>query len=204
MHGEIISKELGDIVSENVGCIVFDLGCRFPYANQKILKFSIGIKTNNGISDVIDTKLNHRYPNHDYVTLSKKYGRKLSQIGYPLPIDLGTQSIALYIRLGTAAQYDTHIYPIQLSLTEEKPVCALSLHVDFNSSVFKFYSLERSGNGWNRTMWTNDVNVETISGNDRVFTYTDSSSVMVENGYVIYPNVLITPIPQTIRDLAII
>ena len=75
MHDELIVKELGDEVTYNhKGCIVFDCIVYLPFENisDSIFQFSFGI---DGYP-FMDCKLNHRYTNKEYYTISRKYGRR--------------------------------------------------------------------------------------------------------------------------------
>ena len=98
MHDELIVKELGDEVTYNhKGCIVFDSIVYLPFENicDSNFQFSFGI---DGYP-FMDCKLNHRYPNKEYYTISRKYGRRLSKIGYPYFLDLqdGKQKLLISI-----------------------------------------------------------------------------------------------------------
>ena len=67
MHGEEVVNELSEEISKGKGCIVFDFACYFPYADQDILIFKFKL----GEEELEPYKYNHRYPNRDYVTISK-------------------------------------------------------------------------------------------------------------------------------------
>lgn len=87
MHDELIVKELADEVTYNhKACIVFDSIVYFPFENIRGSNFQFGV----GIDGYpfMDCELNHRYPNKEYYTISRKYGRRLSKIGYPYFLDL--------------------------------------------------------------------------------------------------------------------
>lgn len=86
-HGQIIVNELEhEIVDNKKGCIVIDAGVFFPYMDdpENPLVFSLDI----GMNPLEDVKLNHRYPNRGYYTITRKYGRRVSKIGYPYFVDL--------------------------------------------------------------------------------------------------------------------
>ena len=87
MHGEEVINELGEEISKGKGCIVFDFACYFPYADQDFLIFKFKL----GEEELEPYKYNHRYPNKDYVTISKKMGRRVSRIGYPVFVDLNEE-----------------------------------------------------------------------------------------------------------------
>lgn len=85
MHGEEVINELGEEISKGKGCIVFD----FPYADQDFLIFKFKL----GEEELEPYKYNHRYPNKDYVTISKKMGRRVSRIGYPVFVNYPSHAV---------------------------------------------------------------------------------------------------------------
>ena len=140
---------------EDCGIFNLDISCYFPYADQdqEDLVLGVGLYTashsywdfdfatalkspefvefcKNQIYD--DTVLNHRYPNHEYVTLSKKLGNKRCKAGYPIcaPIeDLNSYNFIL-IKLGYKDEEIFAFFPLILSLSKEKPVGQLSLIIE--------------------------------------------------------------------------
>ncbi|MBO5237888.1 MAG: hypothetical protein J6B50_03840 [Lachnospiraceae bacterium] len=199
MHGEIVELELKDEVSKGKGCIVFDLSCYFPYANQEDLYFDFQV----GEEQLTDIKLNHRYPNHGYVTISKKVGRKLSKLGYPYFVELNTQQdILLTIKIGLKDDYITIVFPIHVTLTQDKPVCALSMKLSFDKMNFVFHSYwkDESGIGWHGTAWTN--NVASISKLKERYVVELDTPTRLDKSVVIYHTVL-EPVPQKLKDLLV-
>jgi hypothetical protein len=139
-------------LAEDEGCIIFDFGCYFPYSNPDILTFDFSL----GMEKFDDYKINHRYPNKYYQTISKKYGRKVSKIGYPYIIKLNEQSnILLCLNVGIKSQYVTLIFPLVTRLTKDAPICSLSLHYNFDKNEFCFMSQENTNNGIIRHSWRN-------------------------------------------------
>ena len=102
MHGEEVINELGEEISKGKGCIVFDFACYFPYADQDFLIFKFKL----GEEELEPYKYNHRYPNKDYVTISKKMGRRVSRIGYPVFVDLNEE----YFFILEIAMFIVHFY----------------------------------------------------------------------------------------------
>lgn len=199
MHGEIVELELKDEVSKGKGCIVFDLGCYFPYVNQEDLYFDFQV----GEEQLTDIKLNHRYPNHGYVTISKKVGRKLSKLGYPYFVELNAQQdILLTIKIGLKDDYITIVFPVHVTLTQDKPVCMLSMRLLYDDMDFTFHSYwkSESGIGWNRTVWTN--NVASISKLKERYVVELDTPTRLDKSVVIYHTVL-EPIPQSLHELLI-
>ncbi len=133
--------------SENNGCLVIDYSCYFPYANQEDVK--LGLKING--EGVGDCKLNHRYPNKDYVTLSKTYGKKVCSHGYPIIIPFNQKgkkidiTIAMTIGKGKTTEIE---FPVVMWPTEEKPHSLLRIVWSINEEEKNggsFY-MESSGN----------------------------------------------------------
>lgn len=117
MHGEEVINELGEEISKGKGCIVFDFACYFPYADQDFLIFKFKL----GEEELEPYKYNHRYPNKDYVTISKKMGRRVSRIGYPVFVDLNEEYFfILEIEVGIKDYKTVKLdFPVIVKLTEE-------------------------------------------------------------------------------------
>lgn len=125
-----ISKEsalelTSGFTDEKKGCVIFDFGCYFPYSNQQDLCFEFSL----GMEKISDIKLNHRYPNKDYVTISRKNGRKISKLGYPYFTKLGEFLAILSVTVGVNNNKGTMLFPIKTLLTEEKSICLLQMHL---------------------------------------------------------------------------
>jgi len=181
MDREIVKNEIQ--LLDNECCIVFDFGCYFPYSNFGVLTFAFSL----GIKEFDDYKINHRYPNKKYQTISKKYGRKVSKIGYPYIMKLYEQSpMLLCLKVGINKQYITMIFPLQTNLTKEKPICELSLRYNFDKSEFDFMS--------RRNIWTNhEIKIERNGCNNVLL----STPQMVgdDSCTLIYENI-IEPCPE--------
>lgn len=191
-----IFNEIGEKISEGKGCIVFDFGCYFPYSNQDVLTFNFKI----GEEKLEQYKCNHRYPNKGYVTISKKMGRKVSKLGYPYFVDLDEEQIMLLeIEVGIRDNTLHLIFPINVKLTKDKPVCSLTWHFYFNNDKanFDFTSYYKcKDGGWKRTVWTN----REIDGKDVI--YMDIPTRIEDTFTALYHDV-ISPYPQTMKDLRI-
>lgn len=137
-YGEI-HEELQ--LAEDECCIIFDFGCYFPYANTKDLTFAFHL----GEEELAPYKLNHRYPNRNYQTISKKCGRRVSKLGYPHIMKLDEQGpMILSIDIGIQDEYMTLVFPIDTHMTKECPVCVLTLRYNFTNRQFYFISKERT------------------------------------------------------------
>lgn len=161
---ELIINEIGDSLKNgHTGCIVFDFGCYFPYADR--LKFDFHI----GMEELPDKKLNHRYPNKCYQTISKTYGRRVSKAGYPYYFDIQEGEEQLFL---LAVEYGVYpkgadecitnklLFPVKTNLTAEKPVCGLSLYFNFITKELRFGTCVKEENGlpfdgWTPRYWSN-------------------------------------------------
>lgn len=161
MHGESITKELIKEIDNGKGCIIFDIGCYYvPYLcvlDKVKLRLSI-----DGM-ELTDCKLNHRYPNKCYTTISKKTGRNVSKIGYPYfvePKDFKKQlKLQLDIELVRVTNDETKvintttiILPIQLNLDVDRPVSNLTIHYVVDRELMKMYSIH----DYQLDTWSND------------------------------------------------
>lgn len=189
MPEEIVINELGEEIKNGKGCIVLDFACYFPYANQDSLEFKFKL----GEEELEPYKHNHRFPNKGYVTISKKMGRRVSKLGYPVFVDLNERCfIVLGIEFGVRGKRTVKlIFPVNVKLTKDKPVCNLSLRFNFDELTFEFGSYREDGEGFHReTVWTND---ETYEYENAVIL---SPPTQVTLDTVMYKDEL-TPHPQT-------
>lgn len=109
---------------------MFDFGCYFPYRNAEVLTFKM---------------------------ISKRYGRKISKLGYPYLMKLDEQSpMILNIRICIKEKYMNLLFPICTNMTKEKPICGLSFRYIFDEGEFCFESLEKVNHGkWCPNLWEN-------------------------------------------------
>lgn len=192
-YKQMLIDEIGGEVPKGKGCIIFDLACLFPYKNQDILTFDFQL----GEQKLEPYKHNHRYPNHRYVTISKKIGRKVSKLGYLEYVNLNEEQImVLVIKVGIKDKVLKLCFPVKVMLTEDKPVCNLTLRYRFDKSEFVFMSYyEIRDGGWRSTMWTN--NAEDDSEECIVM----NNPVIDKDRYVAIYNEILTPHPQSINHL---
>lgn len=155
MFGEVFNNEIK--LKEDECCIVFDFGCYFPYEDADHLFFDFEFD-----GQIFNDKvINHRYPNKSYQTITKKYGRRLSKVGYPYIFKLDNQRLKmLHVKIGLQAeglkeQHITLNIPIETHMTKDKPACALTLHYFFDKDEFVFKSKERTEGAWHSHEWTN-------------------------------------------------
>lgn len=160
MHGELIVKELeNEVIYNHKACIVFDSIVYFPVENIRgsNFQFSVGI---DGYP-FADCRLNHRYPNKEYYTISRKYGRRLSKIGYPYFLDLqdGKQKLLVSIHYSFLDASINIKFPIEINLTEKNPVCGLGIRYmpQDTELILATYEKEDDG-GWMPRRWKGIMN----------------------------------------------
>lgn len=148
---EILKNEID--LKKDECCIVLDLGCYFPYSNSSVLTFDFAI----GMENLNDYKINNRYPNKGYRTISRTYGRKISKLGYPYIMNLNDQSsILLCLNVGIRDNYITLVFPIYTKMTKDKPICNLKLRYNLDKNDFYFISYEKAkGLGYYKHIWSN-------------------------------------------------
>lgn len=184
-------------LKENEGCIIFDLGCYFPYQNTEILTFEFLINS----KPISDVKMNHRYPNHNYQTLSRTYGRKVSKIGYPHFISLDQQEpLNLTIKIGIKDKVITLNFPIETKLTKEQPVCVLSLHYNFDEYKIRFESLQyqKEEHCYYQYIWTNDEELQKGRPYTTLFTIPIKSAT---DSHALYFTEVLTPFASELEHL---
>ena len=145
MHGDLLKNEIQ--LAKDECCVIFDFGCYFPYKNTEDLTFDFSL----GGKQLHDKKLNHRYPNTGYQTISRKYGRKVSKLGYPYVMKLDEQDIMLLkIKVGLCENTNTLIFPIQTYMTQDRPACVLSMNYIFDEMKVRFMSHDSKDGGWHQ------------------------------------------------------
>lgn len=180
MHdSDILLKELGGKLPEGKGCINFDFACLFPYDNQDVLTFEFGLGEEIG-----SQKHNHRYPNRNYVTISKKLRRKVSKIGFPFLVDLNDEQLMnLWIKIGIEGKAVKLIFPVKITLTKDEPVATLEGHFNFDKSRFTFTTYKPASDGrWQQIIWTNDTEYV----DDPRVTIMDKASTDKDNCIIVY------------------
>lgn len=188
-------------LAEDEGCIVFDFGCYFPYpGDQDRLNFSFSL----GMTEFKDYKVNRRYPNKGYKTITRKYGRRLSKIGYPYVMKLTDykedeeQIFLLCIQIGVDGEEPWQlIFPVQTELTKEKPVCKLDFRFRFDKGEFYFESSARINEQHFSRMWLNYEPEYLQERNMEIYYFTHPE---VEKPMLIYGEV-IEPLAAAVENL---
>lgn len=174
MHGKLILDDVKRVINlselEKPGLLMLDIGMYFPYANQDILHFSVGlvemadiaVDPHIGLNNkerFTDVVFNHRYPNGNYVTMSKKNGRRISKTGYFLNDNFdelnGKKWLMVDVGIGEAGDIHTAI-PVEINLNEENPVASITLRWNMkepNAPEFSMILHKFINGGWKRTQY---------------------------------------------------
>lgn len=200
MNGEELVRNFNNEIqlAEDECCIIFDFGCYFPYANPEILTFDFSL----GEEEFEDKKLNHRYPNKGYQTISKTFGRKVSKLGYPYVMKINEQvPMLLCLKVGIKENVLTVIIGVKTNMTKEKPICSLSLQYLFDEHKMRFISNEicKDG-GWLMHSWYNYEEERKCDG-DIILKAPRKAS---NGSYTLIYDDFIEPCPSTIEDLLIL
>lgn len=126
-------RKLGD------GILNFDLKVLFPYSNQDIVTIKFGVFDDSILNDeetedddrylFTDTTNNHRHPNKTLITVSKKDGRKVCKIGYPIckPIKELNRYKMMVLKVGIKEKTVTLCFPLDIKLTKNNPIGGLAM-----------------------------------------------------------------------------
>lgn len=160
-----IERVLGKTINKDDGIILVDLGFYFPYKNQKILKtdfeFSSDLKSVSNMPLLLrddNYVLNHRYPNHGYITASSKMGRKISKSGcfFVNKKELLNTMKYLTIRYGFHEDMLSCTFPISIAITKETPCACITVRVnleDPNKPNLVFITHMSCGAGWKQEFY---------------------------------------------------
>lgn len=190
---EILKNEIQ--LSEDECCIVFDFACYFPYSNSNELTFDFSL----GMEEFKDFKINNRYPNKYYQTISKKYDRKISKLGYPYVMKLNEQApMILTLKIGIKDKYVTLIFPIHTKMTKDKPICALKFNYIIDKHEFSFISYEkREDFDYNRHSWSSYKSDDKINTNEIIL---NVSKIIDDSNTIVYQDI-IEPYELSLQDL---
>lgn len=151
-----IEKEMKEFGDGANACVVFDFGIINPLDN---LDFSFSL----GMEDITDIKLNRRYPNKMYRTISRKYGRKLSKVGYPYMIKLKEKMNETWLLVVRVGEKDTDnylemIFPLEVHLSKEKPILNIQFLIDEKFNLYISSSRYLGNNTEEHLELTNEPN----------------------------------------------
>lgn len=202
-HGEPIINELeNEVVNNHKGCLVLNSMVYFPFKNTPECNFQFSVDVNHHHFD--DFKLNHRFPNKGYYTISKRYGRRLSKIGYPYFFDIknGPQKFLISIHVSVFEDKMNIVFPVEINVTEDNPVCGLEVRFMFQKGEFILQTYARHDDGgWESFRWYGYMNQDEIDELDNVKVM-GSPGLNVETKTLFFDTV-VKPVPQKLEDLLI-
>ncbi|MBQ7009139.1 MAG: hypothetical protein IJN05_07985 [Ruminococcus sp.] len=190
--------ELSEEIANGKGCLVLDLACFFPFTNELTFDFFIG-------EDLNDKKINHRYPNKKWYTISQKQGRKVSKLGYPYFFDLKDGedvAMSLNIKVGFRTEEDEpdtepkntihFTLPLSVNVTKDNPVCGLTFKffIEDEDCHFELYSHqpdETVEGCWTPHIWYSKV---TDTDYDKSSCTILSKPEKLENKVLLYKDVI--------------
>lgn len=190
MDLEQLEKEIQEFGNGANACIVFDFGI-INYLESLDFSFSLGME------NMKDIKLNRRYPNKTYRTISRKYGRKLSKVGYPYMLKIEEkidETILLAIRIGKkdTKNYLDMIFPLEIHLSKEKPVLEIKFLINENFDLWisssrysrKDYKIENVllTNKYNKNNCKNMLETSTKNG-EHTLIYSDVLGIIEKTNY---------------------
>lgn len=144
-------------------------------------------------------KINNSYPNKCYQTILKKYGSKVSKIGYSYVMKLNEQApMLLSLNIGIKNKCITLVFPIHTKMTKDKPICALKFHYMFDKHEFSFiYYEKREDCGYNRHSWSSYKSDDKINTNEIIL---NVSNIIDESHTIVYGEI-IEPCELSLQDL---
>jgi len=161
MHGNEIYDEISEQIEQGKGCIIFDFGL---FSQFRLTDATMIFKFRLGEEQLPDMKLNHRYSNKCYYTITRKYGRRLSKCGYPYFFDLDENEpflallcITFGYELNEKKETADMVFPLSVQLTKDRPACTLMMKLDFDEGKIEFISHIREKNDWIPHFWSNDA-----------------------------------------------
>lgn len=128
MDLELLEKEMKEFGDGANACVVFDFGI-MSYAENLDFSFSLEME------EITDIKLNRRYPNKTYRTITRKYGRKLSKVGCPYMLKIKepiNETWLLAVKVGEKEtdNYLEMMFPLEVNLSKEKPFLRIQFLID--------------------------------------------------------------------------
>lgn len=171
MYGKTMIEELKRFFNTDElkpSIVVLDVGVFFPYANQDVLKFDMGLNElplDAGRFD--DMKFNHRYPNRNYVTPSCINERKISRVGYSIMGEVaemtGEKYLCMDYGIGDSGKISI-VVPVIFNLTEDAPCATLQVRINLRDPNEPSFSMhvhiplnDGYGHGWKvMNYWSHD------------------------------------------------
>lgn len=139
---EIEMERLDIELKENEGILFLDLSTYIPNKNQNFLTLGASLsKEPCKEGEVLDMQglcvLNHRYPNHNYVCLTRKHGRKLCEFGCPVWMSVEDLNAFGYLNLEYVFKNRTvkMSVPIELGLSDQKNCATIVARFDVDRNT---------------------------------------------------------------------
>ncbi len=186
MDLELLKQEMKEFGNGADACVVFDFGI---INHAKNLAENLDFSFSLGMEEITDIKINRRYPNKNYCTITRKYGRKLSKVGYPYMINLDEMidaPILLVVKVGEkdTDNYLEMIFPLEVHLSKEKPFLRIQFLID------KEFGLKISSSRYSTTSYKVENIVLTNRPDEYVCDYILSTPSRSGEHTVIYGDVL--------------
>lgn len=146
-----VERSEGHVLAKGQGFILLDLSILYPlFWNDKGLSLEFILSDKESPIDLEQaftygssqhkTKLNHRYPNPRYTTLSKKIGNKVCKVGYPVVDNI--EKLNRYKYLHILAGDWVFTLHLGFTLTARMPYIALTWRLSINPEYeFQFMNV---------------------------------------------------------------
>ena len=148
---------INETLQDGKGVVDIDLSLHYPFFPHDIT-LGIGLLENNihiTLDDIEENKLdtylfndtviNHRFPNKDYFTLSRKVNKRVSASGYPVYAEIETINKYKYIliKVGEEQKAVYYEFPISYTLTKDNPIATASIMIFSDQQItWKYHTIE--------------------------------------------------------------
>lgn len=212
-------ERLGIEQNPGLGIFCLDFAAYFPYANQDVLDLDASLSTHpmksGKVLNIRDLgKLNHRYPNQGYATLSQKFGRKLCRCGCLIQRPHTELMEYKYLNLGYGFKGNLDSVqmsvPININTSDERPCATVEARFMLrnpNEPNLALTTYERQPNRcWDSLVYgISNTNFTATEERDRFIQLTPANSEeeVKESGFVVYRET-VSPISCRPEDVLII
>lgn len=229
MNRECISIEIQDKLDGNTGCIVFDCAVMNYEAFEVDFKIQMGMEVlpDQKINRRYPNKRYRTLVKKTGRKLSKigyPYFFNLSEnpsgmwafsikidlsavIGEMIPDDIYDDDAVIdenceFVVTEEIKRSIQIIFPLQINVTKEKPVCGLSLHCIPGDGTIILYSHNRDEKGWTRRLWCNK-DEKTYRNRCNEFVLLHGFLPFDEEGNILIFDDVIEPFPSTLENLLV-
>jgi len=205
-------ERLGIEQDTGSGIFCLDFSAYFPYENQDILELDASLSTHlmesGNVLNIRDLgKLNHRYPNYGYVTLSQKFGRKICRCGSIIQRPHAELTNYKYLNLtynvkGLNTVRSRMIVPININTSDEKPCAVIEARFmleDFNRPDLILTIYEKNSVTHSFTYGTDNGSHIAINVGERFTPLTIKEGQL---GFIVYQET-VSPVPHKLEDVFI-